>query len=323
MSTLNKGLAVAAILLAGSTIYLAWRVGVEPERAPAAQLAAGPGHADGSGSSTDAAEMGERNFRASRTPADSPVASSPVAIPRGRGGRAPREVAAAIDRQTFELTYRDSATRRQLVEELVPDLRDDYLILERRLKLGDARWQEFLEALAAQRIDQRARTAGCAGNPECLRGTFSADRNSQEEQALIALLGDAGHEAYKEFSLSVPERRGVASFQNRLPLPQRLSETAAEELVMALSEVRRDSEAEIYAAGGAVTRFLFGETPPVTMPAGLERTEDRMKYINEYSQRIRDRAATLLNGVQLGHFNDMQDAMLAQMRRREEQRKRT
>ena len=91
----------------------------------------------------------------------------------GKPDEFPQEVWDATGKQLLERADKDPVTRRELVEELVPDLRDEYLVLERRLKLGNSRWQEFLETLAAQEIDRRAQTADCGRNDECLRRVLS------------------------------------------------------------------------------------------------------------------------------------------------------
>jgi hypothetical protein len=318
MNALNKGLVLAAILLCGSTIYLAWRVGEERGRSPPAlsmemTASAGPGMA------RNGADESEPAAATSGAATDKPVAGPPAATPPGRRGRAPREVEDAIGKQMLELAYKDPATRRELVEELVPDLRDEYLILERRLKLGNTRWQEFLETLAAQEIDRRAQTADCGRNDACLRRVLSTAAYAQKDQALRAFLGDADHQVYGEFVYSLQERRGVVALQRRLPLPQRLSDDATEALISALSEVRREAEAEISAVGGTATSILFADAPRVILPHGLERTEDRLAYVLAYSRRLRKSAATVLTGVQLARFHELQDAMLLKMRRQEQQ----
>lgn len=321
MSALDRGLGVAAILLAGSTIYLAWRVGVERERSPPAPSMEMTASAAGPGTMRDAGDESEPTAAVWGIPVDNPAANSPAATPRGRGGRAPREVADAIWKRTLELGYKDPATRRQLVEELIPDLRDEYLVLERRLDLGITRWQEFLEMLATQTIDRRAQTAECGQDFECQRRVLSTSAYAQQDQALLALLGNANHKVYREFKYSLQERSGIFALQGRLLPQQRLSDEATEALITALSEVRRDTEADISAVGGTVTSILFADVPTVILPLDLVRTEDRLEYVREYSVRLRERAATVLTGVQLARFDQLLDAMLVKMRRREEQLK--
>lgn len=100
------------------------------------------------------------------------------------------------------------------------------------------------------------------------------------------------------------------------PPPQRLSDDATEALVTALSEVQRDTEAEISAVGGTAVRILFANVPTVILPHELDRPEDRIEYVREYSMRMRERAATVLTGVQLARFDELLEAMLVKMRRR-------
>jgi hypothetical protein len=318
MNALNKGLVVAAILLCGSTIYLAWRVGEERGRSPPA-LPTEMTASSGPGMTRDGANKSVPAGAASDVYASNPAAGPSAATPHGRRGRAPREVADSIWTQMIERAYEDPVTRRELVEELVPDLRDEYLVLERRLELGNARWQEFLETLAAQEIDRRAQTADCDRNDECLRRVLSTAAYAQKDQALLAFLGDADHRIYSEFVYSLQERRGIAALQRRLPPPQRLSDDVTEALITALSEVRRETEAEISAVGGTATSILFEDAPRVILPHGIERTEDRLAYVRAYSRRLRESAATVLSGVQLARFHELQDAMLLKMRRREQQ----
>ena len=116
MNALNKGLVVAAILLCGSTIYLAWRVGEERGRsrpAPSMEMAASAG----AGTARSGADESEPRA-ASGASTDDPVAGPSAATPHGRRRRAPREVEDAIWKQMIELAYKDPATRRELVEEL-------------------------------------------------------------------------------------------------------------------------------------------------------------------------------------------------------------
>ena len=55
----------------------------------------------------------------------------------------------------------DPVTRRQLIEERIANLRDQYLKLERRLHIASDQWQRFLETLAERALDQRSVIAAC------------------------------------------------------------------------------------------------------------------------------------------------------------------
>ncbi len=307
-------------LLAVSTIYLAWQLG--EERARGARLADSRVIASTATSGGASVPGGTSTPSAERARADD--AQSPGLLERigaaftGAGKkRAPRQLKIELMQQDFRRLYDDPVTRRQLIEELVPAYRDQFLVLERRLKLGTDQWQRFLETVAEQAVERRGNSAVCGKDLECWKQVSSSD--ARYEQAIRDLLGAANVEKFETFNYSVAERQDVEALQSRLPEFQRLSESAAEDLIVALSEVRRDAEKRLDAETGGHTTIKVennGENYTIFYPGNLATPREQLAYVEAHQQQLRDRANALLNANQLSVFDEWQARTLRTLRRK-------
>lgn len=93
---------------------------------------------------------------------------------------------------------------------------------------------------------------------------------------------------------------------------QRLDDDTAERLITALAEERERAQRETSQSGGNVIGLGFGAGMIFTTGSGS--FEAQIEPAERYSQRLRDRAAQLLDAGQMRAFEEMQDEQLVQVR---------
>ena len=109
------------------------------------------------------------------------------------------------------------------------------------------------------------------------------------------------------------EREAVTQLRSRLPDAQRLSDDKAESLVAALAEEREAMHREAAQQGTGLNGYGMG-AGMIFSPNDGRSLEERYEVAKQYSQRLRERAALVLNGEQLRAFNEMQDETLLGLR---------
>jgi hypothetical protein len=111
-----------------------------------------------------------------------------------------------MHKQDFKRMFADPATRKQLVEELIPKYRDQFIVLQRRLDMPSDQWQRFLETLASQEIERRGVSVVCADDLECRKRSLGPAAHARYEQEIRDLLGDADMKQYETFNYALSER---------------------------------------------------------------------------------------------------------------------
>lgn len=313
-------LSVTTALFAASTLYFAWALGVERDRGTSLHESRGTAPAAGDGFATTR-ENGSRDDAAVGGPGDTRSTDSPGAsgglLSRIGGGKKKRlspKQKSDLYQQDFTRMYADPVTRQQLIEEQIPMLRDQFIVLERRLELPSDQWQRFLETYAAQEIGRRGASGACANDIECLKRRLGPEAYARYEQEMRDLLGEADLKEFQAFNYSVKERQVVETLQTELAPQQRLSEVAAEDLITALSEVRRATEKNIQAENGSFNMFS-GDGYVLSYPPTLKTVDERVEYASGYFEKLRQRAEPLLNPVQLAAYRALQEKALRSLRR--------
>ena len=321
MSTKVRILSATTVLFAASTLYFAWALGVERNRGDEFRAARGamPSLADvgptdsntGANSATSAGVSADSN--------GTPSTKSPGLLDglRGLSGGSKRmspQQSSELYKQDFERMFADPATRKRLIEELIPTYRDQFIVLERRLDLPSDQWQRFLETVATHAIERRGASSICAQDVECQKRSLGQEAYARDDQEIRDVLGDADMKQYQTFNYAVSERQSVEMLQARLPLSQQLSEKAAEDLITALSEVRRAAEQSIQEADGSFVTFR-GDGYVVVYPSDLKTLEERFDYAAGNLKNLRDRAGALLNPVQLSAYQEQHRESLRKLRR--------
>ena len=314
MSTTTRILSATTTLFAASTLYFAWAVGVERDRGAVA------GAADSRATALENGATGVADAEGSGSSNETSSAESPGVFDRlgavvgGGRKRASRQQQSELFQKDFARMFADPATRRQLVEERIPNLRDQFIVLERRLDMPSDQWQRFLETLATQAIERQGGSALCGHDVQCQIRSLGPEAYARYDQEIRDVLGDADMKQYQTFNYALSERQSVESLQAELSLAQQLSEKAAEDLITSLSEVRRAAEKSIQEENGSFYTFR-GDDYVVVFPLNLKTLDERLAYAVEHFKKLRERAKALLNPVQLAAYQEQLKESLRRLRR--------
>jgi hypothetical protein len=321
MSTTTRILSATTALFAASTLYFAWSVGVERNHG-ANFLAHGvaPGAADSRSAASESHTTGVPDAEGSGSSNEAASTESSGLLERlgavGGGGkkRASRQLQGELFRKDFARMFSDPTLRKQLIEEQIPSYRDQFIVLERRLDMPSDQWQRFLETVATHAVERRGGSDLCARDVECQMRSLGPEAYARYDQEIRDVLGDADMKEYQTFNYALNERQSVELLQGELPLPQQLSEKAAEDLITALSEVRRAAEKSIQEENGSFVTFR-GDGYVVVFPANLKSLDERLDYAAEHFKKLGARAGALLNPVQLAAYQEQHRKSLRSLRR--------
>jgi hypothetical protein len=212
----------------------------------------------------------------------------------------------------FLALYADPQGRRTLIEEALVDQRISMRGLAERLGLTAEHWQRVLEVFAEQQVESRAASLRCRADPAC-KSLFTPDERANQVQQVRDVIGEDKFADYDRYVKSMYERQTIAELQKQLRGNLALPADRAEALIAALAEERAAALRELsdngdsYGGIGVPNGFIYYNSSAPTLEA-------RMESGVQYSQRMRDRAATLLNANQQAAFNQMQDQLLATLR---------
>jgi len=247
-----------------------------------------------------------------------PVSNAPVPqagraannpSPNAAGKPAAKMSASDID---FLKMYADPQGRRTLIEEALMDQRNGMRGLAEKLGLTEEHWQRVLEVFAENQVEGHAAILRCRADPAC-KSPFTPQQLADQKQAVRDAIGEDKYDDYDRYVKTMNERRAVAELQKQLTGSLALTPDRAEALIAALVDEREAALREMTESGGQVggvgvqNGFVYYNTNAPTLEA-------RMESGMQYSSRIRDRAATVLNGNQLVAFNQMQDQLMATLR---------
>jgi hypothetical protein len=308
-------LGAASLVLAGTTIYLARTVAKESAASPvASSTEASPTTAGRSGAGKRAAASrggAGSNGSSAETPAESSTTDSAQTTEAAKPW-SPEAYQKLMDAET-EAAKRDPQLRHELIEERIPIIRDQYLPLQRRLKVDNERWQRFMEVLAGHDLGYFAALADCKKSRNCEQPDISQDQYAQQRQEIVDVLGDAHTAAFEAYRNSGNERFGIRQIQAELPEDAQIPEDRAEDLVQALAKTRMEVEAEMSSREKNVGRF-YQMNGALLYDKDLPTAESRVEDAARYSRRLRAQAAKFLQGRQLAAFNRQQDRLLQLLR---------
>ncbi len=319
MSTTTRILSATTALFAASTLYFAWAVGVERDRGADFRELHGAIVGTAGGRAT-ASESGAKDAEGSGSSNETASAESSGLLDRlgalvgGEKKRASRQLQGELFQKDFVRMFSDPELRKQLIEEQIPGYRDQFIVLERRLDMPSDQWQRFLETVATHAIERQGASTVCAHDVQCQMRSLGSEAYARYNQEIRDVLGDADMKQYETFNYALSERQSVASLQAELPLPQQLSEEASEDLITALSEVRRAAEISIQEENGSFVTFR-GDGYVVVFSPNLKTLDERLDYAAEHFKKLRERAEALLNPVQLAAYQEQNGEKLRSLRR--------
>lgn len=207
----------------------------------------------------------------------------------------------------------DPIQRTAQLDEARATARRQFARLKETLGLSDARFEQLVSTLAEQNVQMQENWARCAVTPGCDTKSGSGIKPPDDRtQELLALLGTDGMAAFTKYKDSIGERDSVAQFRGRLSDATFLPESQAEQLIAALADERQKYSDEANQSGVKV-RGLGTNLGMIMYPDGIGAVEVQLAEAEQYSARLRARAATLLTPSQLAAYVQMQEELLAQL----------
>ena len=318
MNKLVATLAATTVLFAGTTFYF-WQK-LEALESPAADTATLPAARGTSGDPVAAASSG-----AAARPAP---ANGPAATPAGGAGTSPAEVEAATRAaasaakpgkadpsremmlpfaKDWLRQYDDPAQRASLTKAARAGIEAQYARLRDRLKLDANTFGQLVDLLAQEQLEQQSNYFRCLVDTACDTSSMRPPRDHSDEY--LAMLGNDAFAQFNAYRQALPEWQSVMQLRGRLGEANYLKDGDAERLLGALSAERERYVAESGQAGAKLRGW--GTGTGMLWYSGDGGADEQLASAQQYSERMRQRAASILNSEQLRMFAQLQDELLA------------
>jgi hypothetical protein len=308
MRKLTLALAFSSVALAGTTVYFAQEL--SRERAKNSVLVSAQSTSPPPVANPAAATVAG----AARRPASIQAVQEPEALPRtARISASDEDMRAAeiVFARNFLEQLADPQARADMIAERRMVMRQSYPMLDKALGLTAAEHSRLLELFALHQIEMQEKHFRCITDPACNPHEMSFDDREQQQQ-ITALLGQERAQQFDGYRNSIGERESITQLRNRLTDSQRLSDQNTEGLIAALAEERANINREQAQRGSGVQVISVGAGMLFSPMEGS--LESQFAAAQQYSQRLRDRAAGYLNAEQLRVFNEIQDEQLVALR---------
>jgi len=313
MNKLDANLATTTLLFAGTTFYF-WQklesrdvtiatVQDRSEAATAAKSNRPPSAA--SSASTSMVPAGKTGT----TVDSSTVAAAVSSAKGGSAADASREMMLPFAKD-FLRQYDDPSQRATLIKAARAGVESQYSRLKGRLKLDSATFGQLVDLIVEEQLEQQANYDRCVVNPACDTSkviTQPRDRSSE----YLAMLGTDGYAQFTAFRSALPEWQSVVQLRGRLAEENSLKDGDAERLLSALSAERERYVTETNQAGANLR--AWGNGTGMIWYSGSGGVEEQLASAEQYSERMRQRAASILTGEQLRAFVQLQEEMLANL----------
>jgi hypothetical protein len=315
MAKLVIALASSTALFAASTAYLAFQLhernAVEVAGTTAASSQVALHNSDTVGGLSSA--VASKSVASASSPISAPVAATSVGpnasvVAPGAGKKDPNREMMTPFAKDYLRQYDDMALRASLIANARPGIESQYSRLKDRLKLDSATFDQLVDLIAEETLEQQANYYRCVVDTSCDLSRMKPPRDRSDE--LQALLGD-DYSKFKSYREALPEWQSVVQLRGRLPESLPLRDSDAERLMNALSEERGRFTTES-SQNGASTRG-WGNGTGMLWYAGDGGADQQLASARQYSDRMRQRAASVLSAEQLRFFVQMQEEMLAQL----------
>jgi hypothetical protein len=210
----------------------------------------------------------------------------------------------------------DPRERQQFQKQAKAGLRHGYPELAKRVQLSTEESEALLDILAENELRSRTHEANCRGDLQCWIVATHEESDLRREE-LEAYLGTDKYQRFELYVDSLQERRSVGQLQVMLPSGKPLTEVNAERLIAEIAQERRETTAAAAARGERVDGFgtLFGSVLTSSVQDGAD-AQSRLESAEQFSQRLRARAARILTPEQFEVFDQMQDDLLTEMHER-------
>jgi hypothetical protein len=203
--------------------------------------------------------------------------------------------------------YDNPALRPTLTKAARIGIESQYSRLRDRLKLDANTFNQLVELLTGEQLDGQANYFRCLVNPDCDTSHMPPGRDLSDE--FLALLGAENSAQLTAYRSSMQDWQSVVQLRGRLPESSNLRDSDAERLLNVLTTERERYVAESNQAGAKLRGWGMGTG--MVWYTGDGGIEEQMASATQYSERLRQSAAAVLNAEQLHAFIQLQEEMLA------------
>lgn len=210
-------------------------------------------------------------------------------------------------------SLKDPVQRAAILNDHRTNLRRQFAQLREKLKLSDATFEQLVNLLAEQNLESQDQWVRCAVDPKCnAEEEYRRNPPDDHSQELLALLGSDKLDEFRRYRDTISERDAVVTLRGRLTDANPLRDEQAESLAVALADERVQYQKEATARGQKLSG-MGGNLGMIFYSDDASSPEQRLVDATQYSQRLRQRAASVLTPAQLAAYNQMQDELLAQI----------
>jgi len=309
MNKLVATLAATTVLFAGTTLYMWQKLGEREAADAAVQTAAattpGPGTPSVTASATPASMRPAGMPAAGANTATTP-GSEAAAGPASASGDASRQVMLPFAKD-FLRQYEDPALRTSLVKAARTGMASQYARLRERLKLDANTFNQLVDVLSEEQVEMQAGFYRCFVNPSCDTSKLGPPPDHSDEY--LALLGADKYADFTAYRTSMPEWQSVVQLRGRLSESNYLTDSNAERLISALSAARERYTTETNQAGAKLRGW--GTGAGMVWYSADGGAEEQLASAAQFSERMRQSAATVLSADQLRAYVQLQEELLA------------
>jgi hypothetical protein len=310
MSKLVAPLAATTVLFAGSTFYFWQKLeSLEPSGAVAGAPQAVTSTAGPAGTATSASAA-----HSAVAPAIASSATSGAVTNRAAGATVTPQPHADASREMllpfakdWLRQYEDPAQRTSLLKAARAGIESQYSRLRDRLKLDANTFSQLVELLTQEQLEQQSNYFKCAVDPACDTSNVHPPRDHSDEY--LGILGPDAFAQFNSYRQAMPEWQAVVQLRGRLGEANYLKDGDAERLLSAMSAERESYVAESNQSGAKLRGW--GTGTGMLWYSGDGGVEEQLASATQYSDRVRQRAATVLNADQLRAFEQLQEELLA------------
>jgi hypothetical protein len=314
MRSLVPALAITSLLFAGSTLYY-WQKARQLQGSGAsreAKVLAASGAPLGNDRAPESAPPGTARPSpgvGSAAKPDVAVTAAPAIPPAGaRAGRpdVQREMMLPFAKDWLR-QYDDATQRTSLVKAARTGIEAQYSRLRDRLKLDANTFGQLVDLLTQEQLEQQANYFRCAVDAACDTANMRPPRDHSDEY--LAMLGADAFAQFNSYREAMPDWQAVVQLRGRLGEANYLKDGDAERLLSAMSAERERYTSEVKQSGAKLRGW--GTATGMLWYTGDGGPEEQLASATQYSERMQQRAAAILDAEQLRAFVQLQEELLA------------
>lgn len=302
-------LATTTVLFAGTTIYFWQKSEVfAPPVVKADSAATQASFAPGAAPAAIPMSPSKPGSRATNGVAAGPAASATASTADAGSGKTDpsREMMLPFAKDWLR-QYDDPAQRASLTKAARTGIEAQYARLRDRLKLDPNTFSQLVDLLAQEQLEQQSNYFRCLIDTSCDTSAVRPPRDHSDEYQ--ALLGNDAFAQFNSYRQAMPEWQSVVQLRGRLGESNYLKDADADRLLGALTAERERYVSESNQAGAKLRGWGTGNG--MVWYSGDGGIDEQLASAQQYSERMRQRAAAILSAEQLRAFTQLQDELLA------------